>query len=258
MARGRSITDFERVYINGFDMSGYSSDAGERGLEYAEPEFLTFTDAIKGVYCGKPKISFGPLNGVYDSTAVTGSIIRGAAQQGGLLYITHARGVMAVPAIGDDAFCAVMYQKKFSTTGKDIATTTIEFSQPDQNIGLNYDQPFGALLHAFGNETAVDSANTNIDGGAQTLLGGWLMYHIYSITGSGTVTLSMEDSSTGTSGWAAVTGGATGAIATASAPTSGIVQLAINQTVKRYTRWQLAFGGSATGCTFLLAFVRGA
>ena len=258
MARGRSIPQYERVYISGYDMSGYSSDAGERGVEYAENETFCFTDAITGVLNGAPKVNFGPLNGVFDNTATVGLHARATAGAGSLVYVTHARGVLAAPAIGDDAFCAPMYLKSYKTPAKGagIVTATLEFTAPDAASGLTYDEFFGALLHPWGSETGANSANTNHNNGAATAAGGWLMYQIYSITGTGTVTISVDDSANGTS-WSALSGATSGAIATASAPVAGIVQLATTATVRQYLRWQIAFGGSASACTFVLSFMRG-
>jgi hypothetical protein len=257
MARGRSLVAFEKLYIDGFDMSGYTIDPGERGAEYETGEALCIGDAIKGVINGQPTFSFGPVNGVFDNTATSGIHVLANAAQGTRRYIMHARGVRTVPAIGDDAFCAIMYQQSYKGGQTDsTVTATMTFSH-DSTSGLNYRQPFGVLLHPWGSETGANTANTNADNGAASALGWWFMYQIYSITGAGTVTVSVDESSTGSSGWAALTGATSGAIATASAPIAGFVQGATNAAVKQYLRFQVAFGGSATACTFVSALMRG-
>lgn len=256
MARGRSIPAFERVYIDGYDMSGYTIDAGERGVEFTEGTAYCMSDAIKGSLLGQGIVSFGPLNGVFDNTSTSGIHVLANAAQGVRRNVMHVRGVQAVPAIGDDVFCWPLYQSSYKMTqGDDTVTVNLAFA-PDSTASLNYKQPFGALLHAWGNETAANTANTNADGGAESTRGGWLMYQIYSITGSGTVTISVDDSANGTS-WLALSGATSGAIATASAPIAGFIQLSTTATVRRYLRWQMALGGSATACTFILAFMRG-
>lgn len=258
MTRGRSLVDYERLYIDGYDMSSYTVDPGERGIEYPEMGgAVCLADAIKGVIEGQPQVSFGPVNGVFDNTATSGLHVLANAAQGTRRYILHTRGVQAVPAIGDDAFCFVGMQSSYKAANADNTAVANMVFQYDATAGLSYIQHFGALLHAYGSETGANSANTNADAGAASTKGGWLMYQIRSITGSGTVTISTDDSSTGTSGWAALSGATSGAIATASAPVAGFVQLATNATVKQYLRWQIAFGGSATACTFVLAFMRG-
>ena len=169
----------------------------------------------------------------------------------------HIRGVLGAVAIADDVFCAPMIQSSYyGNAGGGVVTANLTFGH-DNTSGLLYKNPFGALLHTLTSETGANSANTpNSDNGGATTFGGWLQYQIYSITGSGTVTISVDDSANGTS-WAALSGATTSAIATASAPTSGFIQLGVTATVRQYLRWQLAFGGSASACTFALAFMRG-
>jgi hypothetical protein len=255
MTRGRSVPAHERVYIDGYDMSGYLFDAGERGVDFDEHESRCFSDAAVGVTMGKGRTVFGPFSGVLDNTPDSGVHVLASAAQGQERHIIHLRGVEAEPAIGDDAFCAVMLQQSYKATGQGLVTVSMTFAPPTDRSSL-YAQPFGALLHPLTSATAVNSANTNHDNGAATAAGGWFMYQIRSITGSGTVTISVDDSATGTT-WAALAGATTTAIATASAPTCGVVELATNVAVRRYLRWQIAFGGSATACVFALAFMRG-
>jgi hypothetical protein len=85
------------------------------------------------------------------------------------------------------------------------------------------------------------------------------MYQIFSITGAGTVTLTVEDNNAQAPGFAEIVGGCTtAAIATATAPTSGIIRTVVaSDDVDRWTRWQIDFGGAATDCDFALAFIRG-
>lgn len=257
MARGRSLVDYERVYIDGYDMSGYTVDPGERGCTFEEYDNgVTLGDAIKGTLTGQPTWNFGPLNGVFDNTATSGIHVLANAAQGARRNIMHIRGVRGAIAVGDDTFCAPMIQTKYTGSGAQIVTATLEFAH-DNTSGLLYRNPFGVLLHALTAETGANSSNTpNADDGAATAKGGWLQYHILSITGSGTVTISIDDSANETS-WSALSGATSGAIATATAPTSGFIQLGVTAAVRQYLRWQLALGGSASACTFALSFQRG-
>lgn len=256
MPTGRSLPDFERVYIDGYDMSGYVNDCGERGLEYARHNSLCLSDLIVGALAGKPDVVFGPLNGVFDNTPVSGIHVLANAAKGTRRNILHMRGVQTAPAVGDDAFCGPFLQTAYKAGKGDIVTAKLEFAY-DATAGLNYVQFFGKVLHTFASETGANSSNTpNVNNGAASAAGGWLMYEILSITGSGTVTISVDDSLNGTS-WNALSGATSGAIATASAPTSGFIQLATNAAVRQYLRHQIAFGGSATACVFASAFMRG-
>jgi hypothetical protein len=257
MAQGRSVPDFERLYVDGYDMSGYTIDCGEYGAEFeAYENGVCLADAVKGVLPGKPTFMIGPVNGTFDNTATSGIHVLANAAQATRRNLTHLRGVRGAVAIGDDTFCAPMLQTIYQgVSGGGVVTANLAFAH-DATSGLLYTSPWGQLLHVLGSETGANSANTNADEGAATTKGGWLMYHITSITGTGTVTISVDDSANGTS-WLALSGATTGAIATASAPTSGFIQLGVTATVRRYLRWQIAFGGSATACTFALSFMRG-
>lgn len=256
MATGRSLPEFEQLFIDGYPMCAYTISIDERGIEYPEYDGgVAICDPIKGVLVGKPTVIFGPVNGTFDNTATSGMHVLANAAQGARRNILHVRGVRGTPAMGDDTFTAQMLQSAYKAVGDDIVSATLQFGH-DATSALAYDEVFGRLIHAYGSETGANSANTNVDNGAATAYGGYLMYQIYSITGSGTVTVSIDDSANGTT-WAALSGATTGAIATASAPTSGVIELATNATVRQYLRWQLAFGGSASACTFALAFVRG-
>ena len=256
MARGRSIPTFERLYIGGYDMSGYTIDCGERGVEFEEGTAFCVADAVKGAIVGQVNWSFGPVNGVFDNTATSGIHALANTAAGTTRYLMHSRGVKAVPTIGDDAFCFIGGQSAYKMTEQDYTNTVSMTFSHDATLGLNYYTPFGVLLHTLTSETGANSATVSSDAGAGTTKGGWLMYQIYSITGAGTITISIDDSTDGTT-FGALSGATSGAIATASAPTSGIVQLATTATVKQFLRWQMAKGGSASACTFALAFMRG-
>ena len=55
MGTGRSLPNFQRIYVGGYDLSGYAMDSGEQGVEYTENEGYTWTDAIKGIIASQPK-----------------------------------------------------------------------------------------------------------------------------------------------------------------------------------------------------------
>lgn len=256
MPTGRSVIDFEKVYIDGFDMSGYTSDPGERGVEYARHDLPVIGDVIKGGLVGKPDVVFGPLNGVFDNTAGSGISILADAAKGTRRNVMHMRGVRGAVGVGDDAFCGPFLQTVHKTGFGDLVTAKLEFAY-DATAGLNYDEFFGNVVHLFASETGANASNTpNVNNGAASAAGGWMAYQILSITGAGgTATLSIDDSANGTA-WTALSVSTTGAVAQASAPTAGFIQLATNATVRQYLRWQLSLSVS-TACVFALAFMRG-
>lgn len=258
MAQGRSLPDFQRIYIGGVDLSGAAFDSGEQGITYPEFEGYAWADAIKGALVGKPTVTFGPLLALFDSTPTTGFHVLESAAQGSLQYILLAQGIRAAPAMGDDTFALPAWLKAYKAVqsgGQSQVSAT--FSTVDTASAMNYDEYWGKLLHAYGAETGANSANANVDNGAQSTAGGWLIYEISAIGGgAGTATVSIDDSANGTN-WLALSGATSGAIAFSAAPTAGIVQLGTTATVRQYLRWQLAFASGANSCTFALAFVRG-
>src|SRR5512146_1197070 len=256
MATGRTLPIYQRVYIGGYDLSSYIVDTGEQGVDYNEAASVALADPIAGVLGRKPTVTIGPLNGVFDADAAGLRALSDTAQ-GASRNIMIAYGIRAAPAVGDPTFCVPAWQSSYKAVGSEALAATITFGTDDVTTILNYDEFWGHLLHTHVSADAANSANTpNVDNGAATAAGGWLMYHIQSITGSGTVTVSIDDSANGTD-WAALSGATSGAIATASAPISGIVQLGTTADVRQYLRWQFAKGGSAASAVFSLAFMRG-
>ncbi len=252
MATGRSLPTFQRVYIDGYNLSCYAMDAGEYGIEHPEYASAAMCDQVTGYLVGKPTPVFGPLVATFDNTATSGYHVLANAAQAARRDITLAQGVRAAPAMGDDVFCAPMWQARYKMIGDNIVTSRTDFVQ-DVTADLLYDEFFGKLLHPHSAETAANTADTNVDNGAASAAGGWLMYHLESITGGGTATISIDDSANGTS-WTALSGATSGAL---SGLASGIVQLGITATVRRYLRWQLALAGGATAATFAVSFMRG-
>jgi len=261
MTTGRSLVDFQSVYIDGYDLSAYLFDVGEIGVEYPQYSQACFSDSIPGVVVGKPTVSAGPLLGVFDNTATTGLHVLSSAAQGTLRHISILRGVRAVPAIGDDVFCAPVYQTGYKSIGDGLVTCRTDLSGADVDTALLYDEFWGKVLHTMvtcGAANASDTAGTVDNGAATTGVGGWMMYHIYSVAGgAGTVTISIDDSALGTGDWLALSGATSGAIAYSAAPTSGIIQLGVTADIRRYTRWQYAEAGGATDAVFALALIRG-
>jgi hypothetical protein len=253
---GRTITDFERVYINGYPLSAYFSSTGERGVSFelhkGQPCLL---DAIAGAILGKPSVTLGPFVGVFDNTASLGShaVLSGAT--GTRKNVTVEIGDQAAPVMGCDTFNLQAVQEFYNvTTGGELVGVNVGFFGPDFTASLNYSKFWGKLLHPYGAETAANTANTNVDNNAATTAGGYMMYHVYPATlGGGSIDISVDDSANGTT-WAALSGAT---ISIGGTPTSGVIQLATTATVRRYLRWQATFNGGASSATFLLSFVRG-
>lgn len=253
MATGRTVTKHWRVYADGYDLSGYSRSIGPLGISFAEEggDAPALTDAVKGVLPGQGTVMVGTLNAIFDNTATSGlHAVMNAVDQRDIMV---AMGIRAAPAQGDPIFVAQSEQTAYVPEADGMMGVTIPFGAGSARATtMLFAKPFGVLLHAKGAETAVNSAVGVDDWGAQTTLGGYMMYHAF--TSNGTATIKVQDASTNSDG----SFGdllSSGVIDPSSSPLSGIVATATGATVKRYLRWQIVLG-TATTVTFALGFVR--
>lgn len=253
----RTTQRFLRAYVDGYDLSGDVVSAGEATVLFENDSMAALNWDVKGTINGRATGNVGPLNAILNMD--TGRIhTLTAFQTPAVRNVMLAVGMGAAPALNDPSFCGAFEQIKYgSTPGENIAGVSLEFGSMDSNAALNYGTLWGKLLHPLGAETAVNSANGVADDlGVQTLLGGWMMYQIMAVAGTGNVTLKVQDATTAGGAFTDITGLTSGAIAHTSVPASGIVQIGTTATVRAYTRWQLVFSG-ITSVTFALAFMRG-
>jgi hypothetical protein len=245
--------------MNGYDISGYGRSIGPLVQEAEEVDVTAhMADTVKGYMKGHYNVNVGTYNGVFDNTATTGAhtVLRSADV---IRNIVVAYGIRAVPAEGDPAFCGSFRQSSYQVSEDGGAVTVnANFLGWDATAAsLNYGAGWGYLVHPSGAETAVN-AGTGFDCYQQdeTTHGGYFIYHLLASNAAGTATVSVDDSANNAA-FLALAGATSGAIGFASFPTSGVIPLAVNATVRRYLRWQLALAGGMTTCTFVSAFVRG-
>lgn len=257
MATGRTLEKYTRVYVDGYDLSGFGRSIGPLELTHDEVDLTAhMSDTVKGYQRGHSHANVGTLNAVFDNTATTGiHAIMGTA--GAARNVLVAKGILAAPADGDPCFGGSFIQKGYPVTNESGAVTlSIPFSGWAANAAsLLYASPWGVLLHANAARTSASGANTgtgfdNPTAGA-TAKGGYFLYQV--TAGNGTATLSVDDSADN-SAWIALSGATSGSI-TCAAGVSGIVALATSATVRRYLRWQVAFG-TATSISFACALMR--
>ena len=259
MTTGRTnFNRWSRLYADGYDLSGYTREFGELQWEYDEHEDRNLAASIKGYLPGMARTSPGTVNGIFDNTATSGLhvVASGAGVQRTVMIPVGIRGV---PAVGDPTYMGVFEQLSYKGEPggeSQVSAAMIDFGAQHQPTGLNYDIPWGALLHAKEEETDANTeTGAGVNNGAASTGGGYLVYQIFSVTGTGTVTISIDDSADDST-YGALSGATTGAIAHTAVPAAGVIQLATNATVKQYLRWQMALD-TITACTFALAFVRG-
>lgn len=255
MATGRTKPKWIRVYMDGYNLSGYGRSIGPLEITYDEADLTALmSDTVKGYLPNHAHVNIGTFNGVFDNTATTGlHALLGTA--GADRVVTVAYGIRAAPADGDPCFCGQFTQGAYQATEEGGAVTaTIPFQGWAADSAVRtYPMAWGTLLHASAAATGANTG-TGYDNptGAATTKGGFFVYHVLA-GDDGTVTLSVDDSADN-SAWIALSGATSGSI-NATAGTHGIVALGNTATVRRYLRWQVALGTAVT-VTFVSAFCR--
>ena len=258
MATGRTLNKWKRVYMDGYDMSGFGRSIGPLELKYDEADLTAhMSDTVKGYLRNHGHANCGNFNAVFDNTATTG-IHALMSTPGAKRTVLVAQGIRAAPAAGDPAFGGDFEQVGYTAENDGGAVTvSVPFSGWAVDAAtLAYASPWGVLLHANGAETGANSANSSIDNPTEgaTTKGGFFIYQVLAgAGGDGTATLSVDDSADNSS-WLALSGATSGEIVCTSVQ-KGIVALANTATVRRYLRWQISLNG-ATSVTFVCAFMR--
>lgn len=243
-----------RVYVDGYDLSGYARSLGAMGVTMDTSPDSALSDAVKNIIPGQATITPPPINAFLDNDAA--GMFAATSAGYGTRNLLVAIGALAAPVQGDLIFAGKFEQTSYNAEPSEgFSGANLVLADTSSQGVLSYIKPFGVLLHAKGAETAVNTAVGVDDNGAQTTAGGVFFYQLFS--SDGTVTLKLQDASTNSDGsFGDLSGATSGSITAAVTPAAGAVALSTSATVKRYLRWQLSFG-SATTATFALAFVRG-
>lgn len=244
-----------RCYVDGVDLSGYARSVGPLTWTFgAEPD-AAYTDGCKNILIGQADIQAGALNAFLDSD--TAGLYVNRAQ--GTQNLMVAIGVNAAPAAGNPIFAWKFEDVGYNVEpGSGFVLANLPFGGASYASTLTYAKPFGVLLYAKAARTSASGANTatGVDdyGASPPSLGGIFVYHLFS--SDGTITLKAQEADANVDGsFADITGATSGAITAAVTPQHGMVTIATNYALKRYLRWQVAFG-SATTATFVIGFIR--
>ena len=255
MSTGRTLARWARMYVNGYDLSGDIRTIGPLAhlTDIEEMEGLDWE--IKGGLPGTTTISVGALNSMLNSDGTTK--MHDLFNAPGSNYpVMVPIGIRAAPAQGDPCFCAQVNELGYAgEIAINSMALNLTFGGKPATTVLNHKKPWGVLLHAKAAKTAANTA-AGADGLASSAYGGFMMYQIFAVSGTGTVEIKVQEADTNSNAnFADLTGATSGAIAHTATPTGGIVQLAITAAVKRYLRWQIELTG-ITSVTFALGFVR--
>lgn len=251
---GRTVSKFTRVYVDGYDMSGYSRSAPALQWGFSPSRWMAIDDDAMGALPGQASIGMGTYNGILDNTATSG-MHAVLSSSDAVRDVMVPIGDRAAPVAGVPAWCAQVIQNSYQAQPSGgMVTVSIDLGDWDERGDTkSYPLPWGYLLHAKGAATAVNTSSGSHDNSSATTAGGYMMYQLF--TGStGTVTIKAQDSTGGA--WADIPG-LTKTVTNASTPASGIVTTTAATTqIDRYTRWQISLG-TATSVTFASALVRG-
>lgn len=254
----RTLEKWTRVYIDGFDVSGYGRNIEPLEVTYDEADLTAqMSDTVRGFLRARARANVGIFNAVFDNTATTGihTVLKTA---GDARTVLVAKGMQAAPADGDVVFGGVFEQGAYTAEddGGALVVSVPFVGWAGDATTLDFINPWGLLLHAKAARTSgagVNTANSGIgnpEGGA-TSLGGYFLYQV--TAGDGTATLSVDDSADN-SDWTALSGATSGELDCSSVQ-KGIVALTPAATVRQYLRWQIAFN-SANTVTWVAAFMR--
>src|SRR5574343_497910 len=209
---GRTVAKHTRIYVDGYDLSGYSRSIGPLEWTFDEADQTCIPDAVKGYLPNQATFGVGTLNGVFDNTAPTGLHVL-ANGAGVIRNVMVAVGIGAAPAQGDPAYVGQFEQASYMGDPNNAAVyATVGFDKSSEtSTTLLYPKPWGWLLHAKGAETAVNTAVGIDDNGGSSAFGGYMAYHVFA--GNGTATIKVQDAATNTSpSFADLSGCTTGSI----------------------------------------------
>jgi len=213
-------------------------------VEYETDALAAWCEQVRGSIPGAPAFVVGQLSGYLDTERL--HTLRDTTSS----VMTLAFGGTTAPTAGSPAFSAPVLVRSYQAgEGDTISTVTMTFDTLISDLVIP--NPFGVLLHALGAETGSNTGG-GVDAGAATAHGAWMAYHVTAVSGTGSATISVEDSADNVT-YAAVSG--LTATVTA-AGVSGYAQTAATATIRRYARWQLSLAG-ITSITFTLALMRG-
>jgi len=249
----RTVNKHTRLYIDGYDMSGFGRELGQTGIEYGEHDLTTWTDTVIGYLRGHPGVNIESYNSVFDDVADGAHDI--LSQDTSHRTVLAAFGMNGAPVQGDPAFGAILTQKSYQGVLSGAVLSSITFSGAHASqIALGYAGGWGQLLHpaaARGGVNAADGFDCNE--ADESTDGGLFVYQV--LDGDGTATLSVQDAAAIGGAYAALVGATSGVIDCA-VPRAAIIAIGRTATVRRFLRWQIVLG-TATTVTFASAFIRG-
>lgn len=222
-----------RVLVNGANLSSYFRTANvTNGVELTDT--TTFAATAKTFLAGFPEGRL-TLDGLFDgATGAVDDVLTTALAGAGNVVAVSRDGF----TVGSPADILSARETSYATTASvnDAVAVSSEFVA-DGGIKS------GVVLRGLTAASATGTG-TAVDGGAATTNGGLAQLHVTAITGTTpSVTVVVQDSADGSTGWAT--------IATFAAKTAvGAERVTIAGTIRRYTRESHTVSGTGVSVTF--------
>lgn len=222
------------VLLDGADISAYFH-AAEVSVEVDTGETTTFGSSWKSYIAGNAGGTFD-FSGYFDPTWNDTWDNIGDAPGAVLTFGPSGS------ALGDKVRLVKVLTSAYGETAE--IGGVVEFAwgvMADGTVG------FGEVIAARAAITA-DANGSSYDHTAQTTTGGIAHLHVFSVSASDSIVVTIEDSSTGSSGWATI-----GTFASKSA--AGAERITIAGTIKRYVRavYDVTGSGVSIECAVALA-----
>lgn len=224
------------AFIDGYDLTSYVT-SGEFSAEVDSAETSTWGSSWKSFIAGQMQAGVS-IDGLFDSTFTprfTGQI---GNTPGALL--TFGPGGLA---LGAPCRLLSVIESDYGETADigDVVSFSYE-AMTDRQVGLGH-------VIAASEAVTTDQNGTAVDLTAATTTGAIAFLHVTSVSASDSIVCTIEDSATGSSGWATI-----GTFASKAA--IGAERIVIAGTIRRYVRVVDDVTGSGVSITRAVALAR--
>ena len=229
------------VYLGAVDLSAYLNSA-DLSVDVDTGDSTTFHASWKSAIPGIPGAAVD-LGGLYDPDEASLPTLLQSLVPGNLTYCPAGDS-----AIGNEARLVSAIDTSYKESSPVGGLVAVSASlQATGTVG------FGSMLHPLAMDTGTTTGAAKNDLAASAA--GWTAHLHVAAVSSGSWVITIEDSSTGSSGWALVSGAT---FTAATTPTSQrLVSATAVAAVKQYVRYVATVtGGTSPTITFALALAR--
>ena len=108
---GRTVSKFTRMYVDGYDLSGYSRSAPVMQWGFQPSRWMSIVDEAMGALPGQASIGLGTYNGILDNT--DGGMHSALKDSDTVRDVMIPIGDRAAPVAGNPCFCAQVTQNSY-------------------------------------------------------------------------------------------------------------------------------------------------